>query len=69
MFLEELQLLTEIRKLNHLRSDLSLVEALRNLTETTPDRPNILDNLKDAAIDSPLDLTENIKDLAHFRHI
>lgn len=69
MFLEELQLLTEIRQLNHLRSDLTLVEALRNFTQTTADRPYILDNLKDAAIDSPLDLTEDVKDLAHFRHI
>ena len=69
MLLEELQLLSEIRQLNHLRSDLSLVEALRDLTQATADRPHVLDDLKDAAIDSPLDLTEDVKDLAHVRHI
>jgi hypothetical protein len=69
MFLEELQLLTEICQLNHLRSDLTLVEALRNLTEATADRPYVFDNLKDAAIDSPLNLPEDVKDLAHVRHI
>ena len=60
MLLEELQLFTKIRQLNHLGCDLSLVESLRDLTQATADRPHVLNNLKDAAIDSPLDLTEDV---------
>lgn len=69
MLFKKLQFFSEICIFDHLRGNGTFIEPLGNFTKATTYTPNIFNNFKDLTIDTPLDLAQNVQNLAHTRHV
>jgi hypothetical protein len=65
MLLQQLQLFAKACLSNHLRRDLPFIEPFWNLTKPPSDRPDMLNRLKKLIINSPLDRSKKVENIAH----